>query len=587
VAPFPLEKLSKVMTFLLNSPWTILLLAGCGLSSLAMAAYFWLRGLKPSLAGKSSRRLTLLGTFVGVGLLTGAATIHWKRPYLLEQVLPASTVKAFLFNSVWTILLMAACGVFLIATALCFYLRGTNKSVVAKSYRRLTVLCVLAGIGLVSGAATVSWKKPYLLEQFLRSEYADQTRLEKMRMASLGEQVGVTEADDWPQWRGPRRDGVIRSASLRTNWQEKTPDILWRTPIGDGYSSFAVSGGLLYTMDRHGDDERVVCLNTTSGKVVWSYSYAAPYHFKRGFATGPRATPTVCDGCVYTVGATGRFHCFEARPSTEHVEPLWHHDFAADFNVELPDWGYACSPLCQGDLVIVQPGAKDGSVAAFDRKTGRLVWKALSDPASYSSPVAATCAGIEQIVCMTGKGAVGLRAGDGAQLWYYRWAPEDQINAATPIIAGDYVFISSAYRMGCALLELSADGAGGVQAKPVYVKPNKVMRCQTSTCVLFNGFLYGFDVGPGLLKCIDIRTGQEKWSTRALSKGSLILANGHLVVLCEDGLLALVEATPDEFRVKNKLKLFHNSQAWALPALASGRLYLRDDKELICLNVNE
>jgi outer membrane protein assembly factor BamB len=575
------------MTFLLNSPWTILLMAGCGLSSLAVAAYFWLRGLKQSLAVKPSRRLKLLGMFVGVGLLAGAATIYHKKPYLLEQVLPASTVKAFLFNSVWTILLMGACGAFLIAIASYFYLHGINKSVDSMSYRRSTVLCMLAGIGFLSGAATVSWKKPYLLEQFLRSEYADQTRLEKMRMASLGEHVGVTEADDWPQWRGPRRDGVIRSASLRTNWKEKPPDIRWRTPIGDGYSSFAVSGGLLYTMDRHGDDERVMCLNAASGKVVWSYSYAVPYLFRRGFATGPRATPTVCDGRVYTVGATGRFHCFEACPSTEHVEPLWHHEFSADFNAELPDWGFACSPLCQGDLVIVQPGATDASVAAFDRKTGHLVWKALSDPASYSSPVATTCAGIAQIVCMTGKGAVGLRVGDGAQLWYYRWAPEDQINAATPIIAGDYVFISSAYHMGCALLELSADGAGGVQAKPVYVKPNKVMRCQTSTCVLFNGFLYGFDVGPGLLKCIDIRTGQEKWSTRALSKGSLILANGHLVVLAEDGSLALVEATPEEFRVKSRLKLFHRSEVRALPALASGRLYLRDDKELICLDVKK
>jgi len=234
--------------------------------------------------------------------------------------------------------------------------------------------------------------------------------------------------------------------------------------------------------------------------------------------------------------------------------------------------------------VCVQPGGEKGSIAAFDRRTGQVAWHALSDVSGYSSPVAAMPAGVHQIICFTGVGVVGLRPADGGRLWQYPWSTANYGNIATPIVAGDYVFISSAYSTGCALLHLNSGKSGAVEVEPVYVKRNKLMRNHHSTCILHGDYLYGFD--DNILKCVDLRGGQEKWSNRSVGKGCVLYADGHLIVLSEDGTLSLVEATPAGFRQKGKLeKILQGSDCWSLPALAGGRLYLRDHTQLICLDV--
>jgi outer membrane protein assembly factor BamB len=200
--------------------------------------------------------------------------------------------------------------------------------------------------------------------------------------------------------------------------------------------------------------------------------------------------------------------------------------------------------------------------------------------------VAATAAGVRQIVCFTGEGVSGLRAVDGTRLWYYAWSTANNGNIATPIVAGDYVFISSGYSTGCALLHLKDGTAGKVQVEPVYVKRNKLMRNHHSSSVLHEGHLYGFD--DGTLKCVDLRRGDERWSARGIDKGCVLYADGHLVVLSENGTLSLVEARPDQFHEKGRMRgLLKGADCWSLPTLSNGRLYLRDHEQMVCLELKK
>lgn len=434
--------------------------------------------------------------------------------------------------------------------------------------------------------------RPTFMHVFQSDYLADAERLEQLRSAKLTSDAAPASPGEWPQWRGVHRDGIATEVGLRTIWPAKGPPVLWRRPIHGGYSSIAVANGRLYTMDRVESQERVICLDASSGKDVWVHTYPVDY---RGldYGSGPRATPTIHDGRVYTVGATGVMLCLEAAPADGQAKVLWEHDLLAEFRANRPIWGVASSPLIEGNLVCVQPGGTDGSVAAFERVSGQPLWKALADPSGYSSPVATTAAGVRQIVCFTGKGLTGLRPTDGGQLWYFPWETMHDCNVATPIVAGDYVFISSDYQAGCALLQLTADGQGGVRADPVYIRRDKLMRNHFSSCVLHEGYLYGFDVSGtvGMLKCMDLRTdantAQEKWVTRDLRKGCVLYADGHLLVLTEDGKLALVEATPKQFTRKAQVDVLSGDQCWALPALANGRLYLRNDKEVVCLDLRK
>jgi outer membrane protein assembly factor BamB len=254
----------------------------------------------------------------------------------------------------------------------------------------------------------------------------------------------------------------------------------------------------------------------------------------------------------------------------------------------MPAWGIACSPLIEGDLVIVQPGGENGSIVAYDRRTGDVRWRALADLSGYSSPIAATVAGVRQIIAMTGDRSVGLSAADGRLLWSYEFATGFHGNIATPIVAGSYVFISADYGTGCAMLQLSADGKGALTAEPVYFKNNKLMRNHHSTCVLRDGVLYGFD--KDFLKCVDLRTGEEKWNAaRQVDKGSVLCAGDHLVVLTQNGLLVSVAATPEKFVKKGDMQVLESATGttWTVPALADGRLYLRDGTQIVCLDLRK
>lgn len=479
-------------------------------------------------------------------------------------------------------------------TVLVFAARLVQRQRIKKPDAIALVVMLLLGVGLSAFARFGIPAPPgpapnplgYAGEAPSPAEQTDDKALAQLRTAKLTPPTPVSSGDDWPQWFGPARNGSSPATGLRTDWTRQPPALVWKRPIGRGYASLAVVGNRVYTLDFDGKDhERVLCLDAATGDEVWAYPYEA--NSKSGGYAGPRATPAVHDGRVYTVSADGRFLCLEANPADRRPKLLWEHKLLDEFGANMPGHGVACSPLIEGDLVIVQPGSKKGaSVVAFHRKSGEVVWRSMADPAGYSSPVAATAAGVRQIIVFTAHGAAGIRAADGTPLWHFSWPTAYNVNAATPVVAGDYVFISSGYSVGCALLQLVADN-GAVAVKPVYVRKGKLMRNHHMTSVLRDGHLYGCDdSGRQELKCIDLRAGQEKWATQKVGKHTLIYADGHLIALNEDGALVLLECSPAGYREKGRLTgALTGTECWALPALAAGRLYLRGHHNVACLDL--
>lgn len=456
--------------------------------------------------------------------------------------------------------------------------------------RRLLWLLVLASVAVAGWIVYSRWA--WFVNRF-ETERADAAALGELASASLG--TAPPAAADWPQWRGPNRDGRA-AGPINADWTAKPPKVIWSAPGGGGYASLAVAGGRVYAFDYDAatKSERLRCLDAATGAVRWTTAEPADYSsLKAGYAGGPRATPTVHDGRVYTVGAGGRFRCLRLPAGDGDPQPLWEHDLAGEFRAGVPSWGFASSPLVEGELVIVQPGGRDGSVAAFDRITGERRWAAGKNPNGYSSPVAATLAGVRQVVAVTGDSIVGLRPADGTVLWSHPWVTQHNANIASPVIAGDYVFVGSDYGKGCVCLRVEASG-DGVRAKEVYFRKNRVMASHITTPVERDGYLYGFDghAQAAELRCVNLRTGEpvDGWEaidgTRPLKHGSLVLVGPHLLGLSEDGTLFLADADPTAFRLRGKMPgVLGGRECWAAPAVVDGRVYVWDAETVACVDV--
>jgi outer membrane protein assembly factor BamB len=440
------------------------------------------------------------------------------------------------------------------------------------------------GAGLVVTAA-VGYKK-LDVEHYQSSP----ERLRTLAGALLPAPPTLPGTGDWPQWRGPGRDGLCtESVALRAEWPREGPPVLWRKTIGRGFSSVAVAGGRLYTMAEEappagpGDtaaspaQEAVLCWDALTGRELWRFRY--PGHYEERFGSGPRSTPAVADGLVYAVGPTGIFHCLRADTGKE----VWRHDLAEEFHSRPSRYGVSFSPLVDGDRVYAMPGGPNGNaVAAFDRRSGALLWKALDDPIGYSSPVAVTAGGVRQVLFFTNTALVSLSPRDGREFWRHPWETPGGFNIATPLPLGDYVFISSGYGKGCALLEVSAPGSAP-RASPVY--QHNRMRNHFASSVRHRDHIYGFDRTD--LVCMDVRTGRTAWRQRGFrrfQKGSLLIARDLLIILSESGTLYLAEATPEGYRETASCRVSVN-KCWTVPVLAGGRLYVRDEGQLTCLDL--
>lgn len=377
-------------------------------------------------------------------------------------------------------------------------------------------------------------------------------------------------AADWPQYRGLNRDGISRETGLLKTWPETGPKVVWKTSIGPAYSAIAASGGRLYTMDSKGADEFVVCLDTATGKEIWRYRNDATFESDQG--DGPRSTPVVDGNMLYALGALGQLTALSAQDGKK----IWAHNLRTEFDSEIPQWGTSTTPIVEKDLLIVDVGGNaDHSIMAFHKKNGTVQWKVHTDKQGYSSPIAVTVNGVRQILVFTGTSLVSVSP-QGKVLWKYPWRTSWDANIAAPVfVPPDKVFISSSYDVGAALLQIKADSVQEIWK-------SRVMKNHFNSSVVDGNNLYGFD--DATLKCIDVMTGAEKWKVSGFGKGSLILADRHLIILSERGKLALAEATPTAYKEVATAQPL-DGKCWTMPILANGKLYLRNQKTLVSLDL--
>lgn len=387
--------------------------------------------------------------------------------------------------------------------------------------------------------------------------------------------LAESKVHDWPQFRGPNRDGISLETGLAVTWPEQGPREIWRVKLGGGYSGLSVHRGRIYTLYSSGSGEFAAAIDATTGETTWRVRTDSNRRDNHG--DGPRSTPTVSGGIVYALGARGTLHALKA----DNGEAVWSRDLREEYGAKPPRWGVSMSPLVEGNLLLVDVGGSDGSsIVAFDKKTGEEVWRAFDDKPGYSTPIAVTVGGVRQVLFFTARNLLGVAPADGTILWRIPWKTSYGVNAAAPVfIAPNRFFVSSGYDVGGAVYEIKVDG-DSVAVEVVW--KNREMKNQFSSSILLDGHLYGFD--DKTLKCIDATTGERRWSERGLGHGSLTYADGHLIVLGDRGTLALVEAKPDAYREKSRTKVFA-SKTWTVPTFVGGRLYLRDQNELVALDV--
>ncbi len=389
------------------------------------------------------------------------------------------------------------------------------------------------------------------------------------------------EAQDWPQWRGPKRDGWAIGAKLPAEWPKGELSTVWRVPLSEGYSAPVLVSGKLYTLSREGEREFVICLDAATGKQLWKVGYAAPYKMNdaaTGHGPGPKSTTTVAGGRVYAFGISSILSCLDV--STGKL--VWQHDLKIEYQAEPAEFGTAGSPLVDGELVIVPVGGKQGgSVMAFAKKDGRLVWKAVpGEKPSFASPIAADLGGVRQILTFTQNHFVGLDARTGKLLWKYPFkTPYDQ-NTVTPVIVDDLVIASGVGKFAFALrVEKSGDGVKMSEAWT-----NRDMRVYMSSPVVVGDHLYSH-AGDNRFVCVNWKTGKTAWTGGEFGDYcSVVVAGDRLLVLDTDGELFVIKADPTAYREVGHSKLV-DSPTWSHLTLVGSRIYVRDRQQLTCFDL--
>src|SRR5436190_52570 len=381
----------------------------------------------------------------------------------------------------------------------------------------------------------------------------------------------------WTSLRGPNRDGKYDEMAVLTSWPSQGLQLLWKEPVGVGYASISVAEERAYTIEQRRRQEVVAAYDVNTGRELWTQAWNAEYTDETG--DGPRTTPTWDDGWIYALGATGELRCLNAKTGAVR----WGKNILTENQAENLQWAVASSPLIVDDKVIVLPGGPNGkSVVAYNKVTGAPVWKVQNDRQAYVSPMLVTLAGRRQILVVSSARVFGLAPEDGALLWSQTWDTDMGINASQPIVVDqNRFFISSGYGKGAALVEISGSG-NSYQAKTVWTNIN--MKNKFNSSVLHEGHVYGLD--EGILTCLEVSTGNRKWKGGRYGYGQVILASGHLIVLTEAGELVLVKASPNEFTEVAKFKAL-DGKTWNVPAIAGGRLFVRNAKEMAAYRISE
>jgi outer membrane protein assembly factor BamB len=421
----------------------------------------------------------------------------------------------------------------------------------------------------------------------LRRRIAEATPNTATRPAT-GNLVSTAVTTDWPQWRGPKRDGISTETGLLDQWPADGPPIVWQARgLGDGYASVSVAGGKVFTMGKRSGREFLIALDAANGRELWATEVGGGDH--------SNCTPTVDGNLVFAVGLNGDLMCADANTGAEK----WRSNFGRDFGGRMMSgWGFSESPLVDGDRLICTPGSSRAMMAALDKQTGKVIWttpmpdggQAGKDGAGYSSIVASNAAGVRQYVQLVGRGVIGVAAENGQLLWGYNRVANGTANIPTPIVRGDYVFCSSGYGDGgTALLRLSG-GRGRVAAQEVYYFRSNQMQNHHGGMILVGDHVYfGHGHNNGFPMCVELMTGKIAWQPgRGPGSGSAAIAyaDGDLYFRYQDATMALIEANPKEYVLKGTFRIAsRNGESWPHPVIAGGRLYLRDQDVMHCYDV--
>lgn len=395
--------------------------------------------------------------------------------------------------------------------------------------------------------------------------------------------VTVLSAADWPQYRGSNHDG-ISTETIRVNWSKESPRQIWKVPLDDALSSFAIGGGRAFTQARrpvgNRDQEFCIALNADTGKELWATPLdIADYDSGTGFGDGPRSTPSVDGDRVYVLTSYLRMACLEAATG----RTIWKRDLVAEYGGSVITWQNAASPLIVGDLVFMNCNAARQRLLALRKQDGSVAWKGQDDEMTQATPVAATVAGVPQVIFFAQSGLVSVVPETGAVLWRYPF-PYSVSTAASPVIANDVVYCSAAYGMGAGAVQIRRNGEA-ISASQIWRTPGGNMN-HWATPVYHDGYFYGV-YGQSLLtlRCIDAATGIEKWKQNGVGYGSVLFVAGHVLVLTEQGDLVLVKPDPTAYREVSRFKAV-NGKCWNVPAISNGRLYVRSTSEAVCLDLS-
>ncbi len=417
----------------------------------------------------------------------------------------------------------------------------------------------------------------------------------RLKLAGAGLLLAGTPvlAADWPGWRGPNRDAFSSETGLLQEWPASGPPLAWKTPgLGAGFSSVALAGDRIYTIGDREGAQQVIALHRADGALLWSAKLGAPWNDDYG---GGRGTPTLDGELLYAIGTSGDLVCLETATGKER----WRKSLPRDFGGSMmSSWKWSESPLVDGGLLIFTPGARDAALVAVDKKTGQTAWKAAipdlgpkgADGAGYSSIVISNAAGVKQYVQLLGRGLVGIRASDGKFLWGYNKVANEVANISTPVVRASFVFASTGYGTGAALLELSRQG-DGVAAKELYFLGASTFQNHHGGFVLVGNHLYaGHGQSKGFPICLDFVTGKVAWGGDIRNAGTgsaaVMYADGRLYYHYQNGVVLLVEATPEGYREKGSFTIPDvKKPSWAHLAVADGKLYVREQDTLYCYDV--
>lgn len=390
-------------------------------------------------------------------------------------------------------------------------------------------------------------------------------------------------AADWPQYRGPAVDGITPE-KIPTAWPTEGPKVQWKATLGPSFGSFAVDGGKAFCFIQRAvdgkDREVAIALDAETGKELWAVPLGEPVYDKQG-GDGPRSTPTVDGKRVYFLGAYQILTCLDAETGTQ----IWQHDLVKEFGGKVIQWKNAASPLLEGDLIFVNAGGAGEALLAFHKADGKVAWKGEDDGATHSSPVPATIHGVRQVIFYTQSGLVSVTPQSGKVLWRYPF-PYKTSSASSPVVWNDIVYCSAAYGVGAGACQVTKDG-GTFSAKELW--RNKDLPNHWTSPVCKDGYLYGIyghgKANTAPLKCIDIKTGEEKWSRDGFGGGGATVLDGagNVLAQCDRGPLVLVNAKPDNYQELARAQIY-GGQCWSMPVISGGKIFARNTKEGFCLD---